>query len=103
MVPRKSPFDISLTKEERGKLQGRARSYTSSYMAVFRAKIVLYAAEGLSNKNIAERLDTSRQVVSKWRKRFFDQGLEGLEDSPRRGRPGEFSPLGRRRRQSPGL
>lgn len=99
-MPRKSPFAIFLTGEERKTLEAKARSYTSSYIDVVRAKIVLYAAEGFSNKDIAERLDTSRQIVSKWRKRFFDQRLAGLEDSPRRGRPGQFPPLGRGRRQS---
>jgi transposase len=46
---------------------------------------VLYAAEGLGNHEIAARLDTPRQVVSKWRKRFFDQRLAGLTDLPRGG------------------
>lgn len=54
-------------------------------MSVIRAKIVLYAADGMSNDQIASRLDTPRQIVSKWRKRFFEQGLDGLLDLPRRG------------------
>jgi len=57
---------------------------------VIRAKIVLYAAEGLGNDEIAARLDTPRQVVSKWRKRFFDARLAGLTDLPRGGRPPSF-------------
>ena len=40
---------------------------------------------------IAIRLDTYRQVISKWRKRFYEEGMAGLEERPRRGRPG-FSP-----------
>ena len=47
------------------------------------AKIVLYAAQGLGNDKIAQRLDTPRQIVSKWRKRFFAQGFDGLEELPR--------------------
>ena len=74
------------------------RSYTSPYIDVVRAKIILYAAEGLTNKEIGARLDTPRQIVSKWRKRFFDQRLAGLQEQPRRGRPGLFSPLRRHRR-----
>ena len=97
-MPRLSPFSIKLTKDDREVLEETARSYTSSYIDVIRAKIVLYAAEGLSNKEIGERLDTPRQIVSKWRKRFFDQGLAGLEELPRRGRPGRFPPLRGRRR-----
>ena len=73
-------------------LEARARRYTSSYSEVVRARIVLYAAEGLGNDEIAARLDTPRQVVSKWRKRFFDQRLAGLTDLPRGGRPPSFSP-----------
>jgi transposase len=44
---------------------------------VIRAKIVLYAAQGLSNDEIAQRIDTPRQIVSKWRKRFFEEGFDG--------------------------
>jgi transposase len=57
-----------------------------------RAKIVLMAAEGLDNDDIAQRLDTRREIVSKWRKRFFEQGLVGLDERPRGGRPPVFSP-----------
>jgi transposase len=91
-MPRKSPYTILLTGEEKAALQTTARKYTSSYIDVIRAKIILYAAEELENKEIALRLDTSRQIVSKWRKRFFEQGLEGLVEEPRRGRPPLFSP-----------
>ncbi|MCA1700604.1 MAG: helix-turn-helix domain-containing protein [Actinobacteria bacterium] len=42
---------------------------------------------------MAERLDVSRQSVSEWRKRFFDEGLAGLEERPRTGRPRSFSGL----------
>lgn len=52
-----------------------------------RARIVFYAADGLGNDEIAARLDTPRQVVSKWRKRFVEQRLPGLADLPRRGGP----------------
>ena len=58
---------------------------------------LLYAAEGMENKDIAARLDTSFQIVCKWRKRFFEHGLEGLQEGCRRGRPPRFSPRGRRR------
>ena len=53
---------------------------------------MLYAADGLGNDEIAARLDTPRQVVSKWRKRFFEHRLAGLTDLPRGGRPPSFSP-----------
>jgi transposase len=102
-MPRQSPFRIDLAAEDEAILEALARRYTSSYRDVIRAKIVLYAAQGLRNDEIAQRLDTPRQVVSKWRKRFFEQGMAGLEELPREGRPGVFSPRYRRRRKGPGL
>src|SRR5205807_9365265 len=50
------------------------------------------AADGLTNTKIAARLDTSPQVVHRWRKRFAERGLEGLEDQPRSGRTRAFGP-----------
>lgn len=95
-MPRSSPFRIQLTREERRELETRARKYTSPYRDVIRAKLVLLAAEGLSNDAIAARLDTPRQLVSKWRHRFFEQRLAGLDEEPRGGRPARFSPQRRR-------
>lgn len=86
-VPRKSPFVVELTPEERRELQARSRRYTSPYRDVVRAKIILLASQGLTNDEIGSRLDIPRQVVSKWRKRFVHERLAGLADQPRRGRP----------------
>ena len=91
-MPRKSPFVIALTDREKCLLESAARKYTSPYKDVIRAKIVLLAAQCYSNDEIALRLDTPRQIVSKWRKRFFQDRLMGLQDQPRGGRPGCFSP-----------
>jgi transposase len=63
-----------------------------AYRDVVRAKIVLLAAQGLDNDEIAARLDTRREIVSKWRKRFFEEGLAGLDERPRGGRPPTFPP-----------
>jgi transposase len=100
-MPRVSPYRIELTRAEREELEERARRYTSPYRDVVRAKLVLLAAQGVSNDVIAARLDLQRQVVSKWRKRFWRHRLPGLEELPRGGRPARFSPQSRRRRQSP--
>lgn len=97
-MPRDSPFPITLGPDERRKLESLVRKYTSPYRDVIRAKIILYAAMGLRNDEIAARVDAPRQIVSKWRKRFFEQRLAGLEEQPRRGRPPRFPPQGRRRR-----
>lgn len=78
--------------DQRRELEAIAQRYTSPYRDVIRAKIVLMAAEGLDNKEIAARLDTNRVIVSKWRKRFFAQGLAGLAELPRGGRPPVFPP-----------
>ncbi len=97
-MPRKSAYRILLTAEEKRILERMANISTSPYMDVVRARIILYAARGMGNDQIAARLDTPRQVVSKWRKRFFDKRLAGLEDRSRRGRPARFSHRSRGRR-----
>lgn len=91
-MPRKSPYTLTLTSEQRAELEARTRRYTLPYRDVVRAKIVLMAAAGLDNDEIAARLDTRREIVSKWRKRYFEQGLAGLEERPRGGRPPVFPP-----------
>ncbi len=91
-MPRESPYRIHLQKEEAEHLAAIARRYTSPYCDVIRSKVILLAAEDLSNKEIGRRLDLPRQVVSKWRKRFFEEGLAGLQERPRRGRPRPFPP-----------
>ena len=77
-------------------LETQVRQYTSPYCDVIRAKVILLADEGLSNDLIAVRLDTPRQIVSKWRKRFCLTRLPGLEAQPRGGRKARFSPQPRR-------
>ncbi len=99
-MSRESPFTIELDRDQRTRLEGQARKYTLPYRDVVRAKIILLAAEGLGNDEIAARLDTRREIVSKWRKRFFQEGLSGLEERPRRGRPSVFPPRGHGRGQS---
>src|SRR5271165_765609 len=91
-MPRKSPYDMNLSSDERQTLESMARRYTSPYCDVTRAKIILLADEGLSNDVIASRLDTPRQIVSKWRKRFSLARMPGLDAQPRGGRKARFSP-----------
>jgi transposase len=52
-----------------------------------RARIVLLAAEGVSNTEIAERVGVSRPTVISWRSRYDRRGIAGLVDEPRPGRP----------------
>src|SRR4029077_10797906 len=91
-MPRKSPFYVNLSSEERQTLESMARKYTSPYCDVIRAKIILLADEGLSNDVIASRLDMPRQIVSKWRKRFALARLPGLERSLEAGVTPAFPP-----------
>ena len=95
-MPRQSPFRVVLSEDERQHRESIVRQYTSPYCDVIRAKIVLLASQGLSNDGIASRLDTPRQIVSKWRKRFCQARVPGLEDEPRGGRQARFSPPSRR-------
>lgn len=86
-MPRKSPYPCVLSENERRELERIASQYTLPYYVVVRAKIALMAAQGLDNKAIGEKLSTPREIVSKWRKRFYEKRLDGLQDKPRPGRP----------------
>jgi transposase len=95
-VSRTSPLTVRLSPQDRAVLEARARKYSLPYRDVLRAKIVLLAAQDVPVEDIAHRLDTPREVVWKWRKRFLEEGVAGLEERPRRGRPTSFSPSGDR-------
>ena len=95
-MPRKSPFLIKLSADEASELNRRANKYTLPYFEVVRAKMILMAADGMDNDEIAARLDTGREVVSQWRKRFFEERLAGLEERARPGRPRVFPPRAHR-------
>jgi len=99
----KSPHEVVLTDQQRAELERRASAYSGRYRDVMRAKAILYAAEGMTNQEIAERLDASRQAVSDWRRRFCQEGLQGLEEKPRSGRPRRFPPGAGRRGQGDGV
>ena len=91
-MPRYSPYAITLSSTEKSALESLARKYTSPYYQVIRAKVILLAAQGLDNDQIGSQVSLPRQIVSKWRKRFFEERLAGLENLPRSGRPPSFSP-----------
>jgi transposase len=82
---------IVLSDADRKVLEERARAYTLPHAEVVRAKIVLLAADGVANTVIAERLDVHVDVVSRWRKRFCEKGIDGLADRKRSGRPRVFA------------
>jgi Helix-turn-helix domain len=90
---------VELSAEERSELERIARAEKLPWREVQRAKIVLYAAAGQSDVEIAARLDTSAGIVGRWRRRFCAERLDGLKDKPRAGRPRRFPPGAGRRGQ----
>ena len=95
-MSRHSPYVIVLDAVDRQCLELTSRRLKASLRDVLRARIVLAAADGLDNVEIAERVGVDVNTVSKWRKRFFEEGVEGLSDRHRSGRPRTFSPSGDR-------
>jgi hypothetical protein len=91
--------EITLTVHERSVLERRAAKLTLPYRDVQRAKLVLYAADGRSNTEIAARLEMCTKVVGQWRRRFAADRLDGLADHARSGRPRRFPPGADRRGQ----
>jgi transposase len=80
--------DIFLSETDRSMLTKWSRGRSTPARLVLRSKIVLLAADGLRNDEIAQRLETSTQTVGLWRGRFANQGLSGIEkDATRPGRP----------------
>src|SRR4051795_5389453 len=78
---------LTLSDDERQKLQTWAARPKSTQRLATRARIVLACAEGLDNKDVAARLRVNTVTVGKWRKRFLADRLEGLADEPRPGAP----------------
>jgi len=86
-MPSNVAVAIELSGEERAQLEAWTRRRTSAQALAQRSRVVLLAAEGLKNTEIAERLEINRAMARKWRSRFAEQRLEGLLDEPRPGRP----------------
>jgi transposase len=78
---------ITLSPDEQILLESIARRATSAARDVFRAGVILRAAAGASNEQIAAAMKTRPATASKWRGRFLLDRLEGLQDAPRSGKP----------------
>jgi transposase len=85
-----TPYLVELTDADRRVLTRRARPERAAHREVLRAQIVLAAADGASNAEIARSLGVCDDTVRKWRARFCAQGLPGLADRPRPGRQRTF-------------
>ncbi len=79
--------EIALTAEERGALERLAQGHGDRRDLPKRARIVLLAAKGLNNVRIGRELGITDQTARKWRNRFAERRLDGIEDAPRPGRP----------------
>jgi transposase len=78
---------VQIPDEDRATLQSWSRSTSIKAGLVTRAKIVLAAGDGLGTSAISSKLGVSRPTVIQWRERYAAEGLAGLEDDPRSGRP----------------
>jgi hypothetical protein len=85
---------VVLTPELHDQLQTLVRARSTPQALVFRCRLVLRAAadDRPNNQQIAAALDCDRHTVGHWRERFVADGLAGLQDAPRSGRPRSFSP-----------
>jgi len=82
---------VVLSEEHQQQLRSWAASRSLPHGLVTRARIVLLAAEGLTNQAIAEKVGLSKPMVGKWRQRYLQHGLAGLHDEMRPGRPRSVS------------
>jgi transposase len=85
-----SPYAICLSDADRAELESVSRRNSAPYRLVLRTRIVLLAAGGLANCVIAARLGVCDDTARKWRRWYCQQGLDGLADAPRPGRPRTF-------------
>ena len=79
--------ELTLSDDERSQLLSIATSRSLPHGIVRRAQIVLASADGESNKVIAKRMRLNQLTVGKWRRRYLEEGLQGLHDELRPGRP----------------
>src|SRR5580700_11840682 len=89
-MPRGKATSIELSPDEREALERNVRRRKSAHALSQRSRIVLLAAEGLTDGAIAERVGLGRDTVGIWRNRFSHKRVEGLLDEPRVGRPREI-------------
>ena len=90
-MPSPVPLSVELSAAERVQLESWLRRRMSAQALALRSRIVLLAAEGLNNVEIARRLGIQRNTVAKWRSRFLAHRLDGLTDEPRPGQPRKIS------------
>ncbi|CAJ4501520.1 ISRSO5-transposase protein [Burkholderia pseudomallei] len=80
-------IEVVISELEREQLLSMSRSRSLPYSLVRRAEIVLMAADGRTNREIAVECEVTSPAITPWKKRFVTQGLAGLHDEARPGRP----------------
>src|SRR5215218_8892691 len=78
--------EVHLSRKDRKVLEACCRSPMTLQRDLKRARIVLLAADGRSTRSIAKEVGVQPRIVSRWRHRYADHGLEGLQDKPRPGK-----------------
>jgi hypothetical protein len=86
---------VTLADEERRQLEALARAHSTPQVLAFRCRLILRTAapDRPPNLRVAVELHCDRHTVRLWRTRYLAQGLAGLQDAPRPGRPRRISPL----------
>ena len=94
-MPTPHATPVSLSDDQRRALLGLVRAHSTPQALALRARIILRAGDPdrPTNLHIAGELACDNDTVGRWRRRFARQGLAGLQDAPRSGRPPVFSPL----------
>jgi len=85
-------INIQLSEKDRSKLNQWANSGRTEQRLAMRARIILLSVEGHTLAEIAAHVGVTRKIVSLWRRRFFEMGIDGLKDMPGRGRPKIYGP-----------
>ena len=85
---------VTLAADEQAQLEALTRAPATPQALAFRCRLILRAAAPAhpSNRRLAAEMRCDRHTVRLWRTRYLAQGLEGLQDAPRSGRPRRFSP-----------
>ncbi len=86
---------VTLAGDEQSRLESIVRAHSTPQALAFRCQLILRAAapERPPNLQVAKELHCNRHTVGRWRSRYLEQGLRGLQDASRPGRPRRFSPL----------
>ena len=85
---------VTLAGDEQSRLASIVRAHSTPQALAFRCQVILRAAapDRPSNLQVASELHCNRHTAGRWRSRYLAQGLSGLQDAPRPGRPRRFSP-----------